>query len=131
MPLEAAMRHCVRLFMKTARVGTIFLSPIIFLSACSPDCQNEIIESHPSPDGAKKAVVFQRGCGATVGFNTQVSILAAEADTPDKANVLVMNGKVPLRIQWKSDSSISISELPSKEIFKQETEAEGVQITYE
>lgn len=44
-------------------------------------------------------MIFNRGCGATVGFNTQVSVLSAEAALPDaEGNVLVVDDDVPLAL---------------------------------
>ena len=42
-------------------------------------CGNEIIEEIKSPDNKYKLVIFQRDCGATTGFSTQISILKSDA----------------------------------------------------
>ena len=117
--------------MNISCTSTMLLCLSISLSACSPGCENEQIQSHSSPGGTRKAVVFQRNCGATTGFNTQISVISTGANLPEEASVLVVNGKAPIKVQWKSETSLSISELPSKEIIRQEREAEGVRITYE
>ncbi|HEX4532711.1 MAG TPA: hypothetical protein VH000_00655 [Rhizomicrobium sp.] len=39
-------------------------------------CGNKIVAAVQSPDGALKAVLFERDCGATTGFSSQVSVLA-------------------------------------------------------
>jgi hypothetical protein len=44
---------------------------VIFGSGCA----NEVLSQTVSPDAKMKAVVFQRDCGATTGFSTQVSII--------------------------------------------------------
>ena len=44
-----------------------------------PACENAVVTSIESPDGSHVAVVFSRNCGATVGFNTQVSLGASGA----------------------------------------------------
>jgi hypothetical protein len=78
-----------------------------------------------------KAVVFKRGCGATVGFNTQVSVLSAEAALPNtEGNVLVIDGAVPLDLHWESDYSLQIAGTLSSRIFKQERVVASVRITY-
>ncbi len=78
-----------------------------------------------------KAVLFNRDCGATVGLNTQVSVLSAEAVLPnDGGNVLIVDDDVPLALQWESDGSLKITgTLPSR-IYKQEHVVAGVRITY-
>src|ERR1041385_6220803 len=39
-------------------------------------CANQALRSVPSPDGALRAVVFERECGATTDFSTRVTVLA-------------------------------------------------------
>jgi hypothetical protein len=39
-------------------------------------CGNYVVAEKISPDGRRKVVVFQRDCGATTGFSTQVSLFA-------------------------------------------------------
>jgi len=57
------------------------------IAGCAPICENEVSAAVRSPSGKMKAVVFDRGCGATVGFNTQLSVLSAEAELPDEPGV--------------------------------------------
>jgi len=42
-------------------------------------CGNEVLASVTSPDGGVVAVVFQRDCGATTDFSTQVSAVPSGA----------------------------------------------------
>lgn len=55
--------------------------------AFSPDgmCANELVQRVPSPDKKLEAVVFQRNCGATTDFTTQVSVLPAGQPVPGGA----------------------------------------------
>ncbi|HEY0281498.1 MAG TPA: hypothetical protein VGC27_02615 [Rhizomicrobium sp.] len=46
-------------------------------------CENTVVKSVVSPDGRHKAVLFQRNCGATTGFSSQVSIIPASLWLPD------------------------------------------------
>jgi len=39
-------------------------------------CDNEVAQIAPARDGRFDAVLFQRSCGATTGFSTQISVLA-------------------------------------------------------
>jgi hypothetical protein len=62
-------------------------------------CGNEILKEVRSPSGKTKAVVFQRDCGATTGFSTQVSVLRSDQQLPNEGgNVFVADtdhGKAP------------------------------------
>ena len=101
------------------------------IEGCAPMCENEVSATVLSPSGKRKAVVFDRGCGATVGFNTQVSVLSAEAVLPDDGgNVLIVDDDVPLVLHWESDGSLQIAGALTSRIFKQEHVVAGVRITY-
>ena len=50
-------------------------------------CGNEIFQEASSPDNSYKAVVFQRDCGATTGFSTQVSILGTNDELLNEAGI--------------------------------------------
>src|SRR3990167_7849007 len=45
-------------------------------------CRNQILGETPSPDGSLNLVIFERDCGATTGFSTQATVLAAGAALP-------------------------------------------------
>jgi hypothetical protein len=103
----------------------------MLLAGCDAVCENEVSETSHSPSGNMKAVVFNRGCGATVGFNTQVSVLAAGADLPnDGGNVLIVDDAVPLKLEWRSDQALRITERFETRVFKQESSVDGIQVTY-
>src|SRR5689334_19293005 len=101
------------------------------LSGCDP-CDNEISWTVVSPSGKLKAVVFNRNCGATTGFNTQVSIIPAAEPLPgDGGNTLILDGTVPLRLEWRSDSALRLQGLGTATMFHQSHSVAGVAVEYE
>lgn len=72
------------------------LSLLALLSFIFPDfdpCVNDMVGQVQSPDGQFKAVIFERDCGATTDFSTQVSIVPTSTPLPDTAgNVFVADG---------------------------------------
>ena len=46
-------------------------------------CGNEIFQEKLEPNGRFKAVLFQRDCGSTTGFNTQISLVSLNANLID------------------------------------------------
>ena len=109
----------------------VVLAIFLVISGCDVGCGNDVVSSIPSPSGTANVIVFNRGCGATTGFNTQVSIVHAGAAAPAGAgNTLILNGNVPLKVQWLSESKLSISGLGSAQVFKQEQSVAGVSIAY-
>jgi len=72
----------------TAIGGYIFLSTLF-----SNMCGNEVFSVVVSPNKKHKAVLFQRDCGATTEFSTQISILDKNAKLLNKSgNILTADG---------------------------------------
>ena len=106
------------------------LAIFLAISGCDGGCSNDVVSTMSSPYGTTDVVVFNRGCGATTDFNTQVSIVHPGAAPSGAGNTLILSGKVPLKIQWLAKSKLSISGLGSAKIFKQEQSVAGVSIAY-
>ena len=97
-------------------------------------CANEIHQEIYSPERTLKAVVFQRDCGATTGFSTHVSIVAAEEALSHHAagNLYIANGhpaQSSLVLQWSSETSVIIQG-SAQDAIKQELRVEGVKVSY-
>ena len=104
----------------------------VLLSGCLSNCENEVVSAVTSPSGKIKAVMFGRNCGATTGFNTQVSIVnAGDKVLAEGGNVMILDEEVPLRIRWVSDQELSIAGWRKTRVFKQEASVNGVRIRYE
>jgi hypothetical protein len=76
-------------------------------------CGNIVYQEIPSPDGQYKVVVFERDCGATTDFSTQVSILGAAQELSNvSGNIFVMDGhpdSTNVQVEWEGDQAVSIS----------------------
>ena len=66
-------------------------------------CKNTAEKEVFSPDGKLRVVLYNRGCGATVGFITGISILASNENLSDddKANVVLAENAI--REYWKDN----------------------------
>lgn len=115
--------------------GFLRLMILLLLPALSSGCDmcgNEVLQSIASPSGMHKVEVFSRDCGATTDFSTQVSIISADGRLPNESgNILVLDGTVPVRVQWRSDSKLTVAGLGTSQAFKQESSLAGVSIEYE
>lgn len=112
--------------------STTILVFTAWLSACDQICENEVTQSMTSPSGKLKLVVFHRGCGATTDSNTQASIIKATDSLPnDSGNILIVDDKIPVQINWLSEERVSISGLGSAKVFKQEHSSSGVAVAYQ
>jgi hypothetical protein len=79
-------------------------------------------------------VVFQTYCGATTPFNTQVSIVPADAD-PFSAKryppVFVVRGRHDLSIEWLAGDLIRIEVPPEAKVYRKTGAAEGINVIYD
>lgn len=61
------------------RIAAVLFATGLVISCGSLDpCGNDVLARVPSPNGSHQAVVFERDCGATTGFSTQVSIVESD-----------------------------------------------------
>ena len=97
---------------------------LLFWTIGSGLCGNEISQEIFSPDNEYKVVVFQRDCGATTGFSTQVSIIRATDELPNKpGNVFIMDGHpdwTEVHVQWETNRSVIITYSPEYKVFRAE-----------
>lgn len=105
-------------------------------------CSNSPVLEVPSPSGELKAVVFERSCGATTGFSTQVSVIKAGASLPNEGgNLLVADtnhnaaptgpgGGPAVRIAWVGSSAIRIEHHPLARLIKAPPSYNGIHIEY-
>ena len=117
--------------------GILIAIVILFLHSMSDMCKNYIHQVNLSPDEKYKAVVFQRDCGATTEFNTQISIVGANNELDnDSGNIYVIEGppeKIAPAVIWQSNSKLVLKCALSGSEFKAVSEwgwFKKIQITY-
>ncbi len=105
-------------------------------------CGNTLLAETPSPEGNLRAVVFERNCGATTSFSTQVSVIESGSTLPNEGgNVFVAttgHGKAPsdqgggpdVQITWLSPTVLRIEYHPLAEVVRAETSFESVRVEY-
>lgn len=90
-------------------LGCLATAALLFSAGCLNPCGNEILSVTRSPDRNWRAVVFERSCGATTGFSTHVSVLAAGERLPNAGgNVFAADfnhGPVGIAVTARWDSS--------------------------
>lgn len=62
---------------------------LVTIAGCSDDCGNTVVSSKTARDARRSAVLFQRNCGATAGFSTQISVLEAGHRLASGGNVFI------------------------------------------
>ncbi len=64
-----------------------FIAPLLGCGAFDP-CANEIVTRRPSPAGSREAVVFERDCGATTTWSTEVAVIRGGATFLERGTIL-------------------------------------------
>ena len=95
-------------------------------------CENTVIQSRISPDGKRKIVLFERNCGATTGFTSQISILTANRSLgSNTGNIFIADGYPEgYTMIWESDTSVVIGGTKGRP-YKSVSLFDGVQVRYE
>jgi hypothetical protein len=118
-----------------AAVGTACLD-------LSGGCANDLLSEITSPGGDRRAVVFQRDCGATTGFSTQVSVLAVGSALPDSGgNVFSADtdhGKAPagpgggprVDVRWVTPQTLEVRYDGRARVFTHEPRYAGTEVRF-
>jgi hypothetical protein len=118
------------------------LIALLTCAGCSDVCQNTNASRNLSPDGTLAAVLFQRDCGATTGFSTQVSILEPNEIPKGSGNAFIAdddhgaarvgswNGSWA-ETKWLAPDHLLIRYAAKSRLFKQNDRVSGVRITYQ
>jgi hypothetical protein len=105
-------------------------------------CDNKELQTVNSPNGQHKAIVFQRSCGATTGFSTQISLLKTNKQLPKEGGNIFMadtnHGKAPagdgggpaVTIQWLGEQTLSVKYDKRSRVFRCGQSMDGVSILY-
>lgn len=112
------------------------------LGACSDPCSNNVAARLASPDGRYEAVLFQRDCGATTGFSTQISVLEAgeklsgggnvfRADDDHGAAKIGAWGGSWAEMKWLAADRLHIRYAVNSRLFEQDESVAGVTVSYE
>ena len=98
-------------------------------------CGNETFNEAISSDGGLKAVVFQRDCGATTGFSTQISLIAPmDKLENDGGNIFIVDGhpnERKIEMVWINPKRLLIKNTSGLYPHKKEQKFKDVQIDYE
>ncbi len=100
------------------------------------------VKSSKAPDGLHTAVIFQRDCGATTDFTTQISVLKDGYGLSGRGNVFVADadhgaaatgkwGGPWAEIEWVANDHLVVRFAQNARIFEQDERVSGVRISYE
>ena len=120
---------------------TLTLIASLATAGCSDACENTIASRLLSPDGTHAATLFQRDCGATTGYSTQISVLdngdaptgSGNAFRADDNHGVAAVGEWQgpwADMRWVAPDRLLIRYASKSRIFEQANEVDGVKIDY-
>ncbi|WP_126005590.1 hypothetical protein [Sphingomonas koreensis] len=112
------------------------------LSGCSDNCVNSVITRADDPSGRRSAVMFNRDCGATTGFSTQISVIEKgewpsgggntfRADDGHGAAAVGDWGGPWAEMRWLGPDHLLVRYASKSRIFEQDEAVAGVKVSYE
>ena len=116
-----------------AACAAVTIGGALYLASTFDPCQTVIRKLIPSPDGSNSIVVFGSECGATVGFNTQVSVAPTGSSfSADKYPAFfVVSGLQVVMAKWLEERAVEIAINPGAEkVSRREARIGDIGIVY-
>lgn len=105
-------------------------------------CSNEVFKEIRAPLGQRKAVFFNRGCGALdSSYTTQISILAPneKIDVASEGNIFIAENEwserskrwhLDIDAKWQSPNILVLQYPKSAKVYRSETIWKGIKVNY-
>lgn len=114
---------------------------VVAVSGCTDACRNTLVRRADAPDGEHSAVMFQRDCGATTGFSTQLSIVrpgerVAAGNTfradDDHGTASAGDWGGPwAEMRWLTPNHLLVHYAARSRVFVKNEQVSGVQVSYQ
>lgn len=104
-----------------------------YVESTAGDCKTDVRRSIPSPDGEKSLVVFTRECGASVGFNTQISVAPARGSFSfeNYPAFFATSGVHDVTAIWLGGNTVEIALIPGGgQLFRSEQSVGDIKVVY-
>jgi hypothetical protein len=116
-------------------LGTVMAFDVLYIwyvNSNFAQCETLILKSIPSPNGNKAIVIFGKECGATVGFNTQISVALTRGAFSSEKNppFLVVSTKSDVAARWLGETAIEVIVPQGVKVFKNEQNVDGINVEY-
>jgi hypothetical protein len=120
----------------------ILAAGVLVMGGCSDVCSNSEVARANAPDGLHSAIMFQRDCGATTSFSTQISVVERGKDASGGGNTFRADddhgvaadgswGGPWAEMKWLAPNHLLIRYAAKSRPFAQEDEVSGVKISYQ
>jgi len=125
---------------RAAPTGALAL--LLCLNGCDDGCANTVAQRLDSPDGFMTAVLYQRDCGATTGYSSQISVLRSGDEPSGSGNAFVADadhgaarvaawGGPWVEMKWLAPQRLRIRYDGKARLFRSDESVKGVSIRYE
>jgi hypothetical protein len=118
----------------TAGTITTLCLSVFVINACfssSGMCANVEQERLAAPDSLMDLVVFERDCGATTNWSTQVSIVKrGQALRDEPGNLFISEDRAVVRAAWQSASVAEVRYQRATRVVREVRSFEGVTVTF-
>ena len=122
------------------RVTTLALIAVLS-PGCSDTCRNRTLATVDAPSGDMSAVLFQRDCGATTDFSTQVSVIKRGEQPSGGGDLFVADsnhgearsadwGGPWAEVRWIDPQHLLIRYDAKARVFAQAPSAAGIRVSY-
>lgn len=99
-------------------------------SGCNT-CRKEVYSQVISPNDEATAIHLHRECGATVGFNSQPTLVEQGGSLhPGQGNVAVFTGRESIRVERVFPLHVRVFVRPGEEASSASVEFDGVSVSY-
>jgi hypothetical protein len=95
-------------------------------------CEDNATIEAVSPGGRYVATVFERNCGATTDYSTNVSLREAKeaSDTSSQTPIFTVTGQPAIALQWSTETTLTVV-VPETETFKKLDVWRDVRVAYQ
>jgi hypothetical protein len=112
----------------------LILAGFIFYGCDVSPCETDVIQKVDSPNKALQAIVFQRTCGATTGFNRQIVVIESGkplSKSDDWKSFFAMDGDTKIEVIWQSETNLLVRYTTTENINRASQQAGKIRVTYE
>ncbi|MGG1397680.1 hypothetical protein ABE288_07580 [Bacillus salipaludis] len=92
-------------------------------------CENEIVQTVPSPNGEKVAYIFTRDCGATTSPSPQLSILNKDEILQNESGNTFRSDK-EFSIGWHTNIKLQVNYEKNSKTYEMDKSVNGIEIGY-
>jgi hypothetical protein len=118
-----------------------FAAAGLTLAAAACECEDTALREIPAPGAERRAVVFERNCGAATGFSTQVSVLGARERVSGAGSVFradTDHGRAPaaewggpaVAVEWVGPDTLRIRHDVRVRVFRADRRRGAVTLLY-